>query len=850
MTVSRLGTGMNRLRTTVAATAIAVMLGSISGFDSAWAQSTLNDMISKKAATQDGKKDRLFVEAREIIYNNDKNTITASGDVELHYQGRTLQADRVIYNRGTGRVFAEGNARMTDASGTIMTGSQFDLTDDFKTGFINSLNLEQKTEQAGKTFTGHFSSPRAERIDGETTVFNRGVYTSCNACKDDPSRPPLWQVKAARIIHNNSEQTIYYENATLELAGIPVGYLPYFWSPDPTVKRKTGFLSPRYVISNSLGFGVQMPFFWNLAPNFDITFRPEYLSKQGFLGQVEWRHRLETGTYSVRAAGIFQQGPEEFAASPNGARERDFRGSLESVGLFHLNERWKWGWNTTLVTDKWVLDNFHIRSTNLSDIFFREAISTAFLRGNGDRSYFDLRGYYFQGLSSYDWQKQQPVVLPLVDYSKRINPESIGGELSININLTNLQRQAAAFQQSPTQIFKLPGTNYDTCAIFQRGQCLVRGISGTYARASTDVQWRREFIDPLGQVWTPFAFMRADVFYYAPDYTGYQNNALRNFWNTDEEFAGRFMPGAGLEYRYPFAADFGSNARQTIEPIAQIIVRPNEARIGKLPNEDAQSLLFDDTTIFEWNKFSGYDRVEGGTRANFGVQYSISADNGAYANVLFGQSFQLAGRNSYATADLANTGLNSGLETDASDYVTRLQFSPKKQYSFITRAQFDHASFGMKRFETGVTADFNPVLPITASALFATYDPQPENGFGYRRTGIMGGINYHITPNWYVTGSAVIDLDRKARALAEYEANLALNPSAVYFKKGRIAIDTLAVGVGYSDECTEISLNYIVAPRDISSTTGQTERNQTIMMKLELKSLGTINAKQNVGSGT
>ncbi len=854
MVLQRVGVSMSRFRKTIAATAIATVLGCTVGFDSALAQGTLNDLISSKSksATQN-EQDRLFVESKEIIYNNDKNTISASGNVELHYQGRVLQADRVIYDRNTGRVYADGNAHMTDASGTIMTGSQFELTDDFRTGFINSLYLEQKSEENGQPITAHFSSPRAERIDGETTIFNRGIYTACDSCKDNPSRPPLWQVKAARIIHNNSERTIYYENATLELAGIPIAYMPYFWAPDPTVKRKTGFLAPRYVYAKSLGFGASTPFFWNLAPNYDVTITPTILSRQGLLGQFEWRHRLETGSYNLRASGIFQQEKDQFSDPPYGAGDRTFRGSLESIGQFHINQNWKWGWNATLVTDKWFLDNYRIRSQNLTDLFFREAISTVYLRGNGDRSFFDLRGYYFQGLSSYDWQKQQPVVHPVMDYNKRINgPGGLGGELSIDMNITSLTREAAEYQQIPTQVTKMSNGLYNTCAVFERGKCLVRGISGTNTRASANISWRREFIDSIGQVWTPFAFLRGDVYFMNRDTTGYQNAYLNDFWRGDDDFAGRFMPGAGLEYRFPFVADFfGTGARQTIEPIAQIIARPNENKIGHLPNEDAQSLLFDDTTIFEWNKFSGYDRVEGGTRANVGVQYSISAENGAYANILLGQSFQIAGRNSYNTADLTNTGLNSGLDTGNSDYVGRAQFSPNQNFSFITRGRFDQDNFALKRFETGIFANFNPVLPISASMMFATYAAQEEIGFGYRRTGIQGSVNWRVHPNWYVSGSAVLDLDRRARDEALYEAMSSVSPDlATYNRRSRVAIDSLSLGFGYSDECTDFSINYIMSPRDLSSTTGLTERNQTVLLRLELKSLGAVAVRQNVDSGS
>ena len=119
------------------------------------------------------------------------------------------------------------------------------------------------------------------------------------------------------------------------------------------------------------------------------------------------------------------------------------------------------------------------------------------------------------------------------------------------------------------------------------------------------------------------------------------------------------MPGVGLEYRYPFMSN-SSIGQQVIEPIAQLIVRPNEV-VPKLDiNEDAQSLVFDTTNLFAWSKYSGYDRVEGGTRLNYGLQYTDNFSDGGHSNFVAGESIQLAGQNSYTIADAANTGLEFG----------------------------------------------------------------------------------------------------------------------------------------------------------------------------------------------
>ena len=140
---------------------------------------------------------------------------------------------------------------------------------------------------------------------------------------------------------------------------------------------------------------------------------------------------------------------------------------------------------------------------------------------------------------------------------------------------------------------------------------------------------------------------------------------VANFINTGDSIVTRAMPAIGLEYHYPFVG-VQSWGTQTIEPIGQVIIRPNETNIGKLPNEDSQSLVFDDTNLFKTDKFSGWDRIEGGSRANAGLQYTAQFNRGGNFNVLFGQSYQLFGLNSYSVGDITNTtGLgNSGLGLD------------------------------------------------------------------------------------------------------------------------------------------------------------------------------------------
>ena len=806
---------------------------------------TLSGQLTAKAqakaaanAAAGKPKDRLLVEAKELVYERDSNVVSAQGDVRLYFQGRVLQSDKVIYDRNSNRVFATGNAKLTEADGTVTYSDKFDLTDDFKDGFIDSL----KADTIDKT---HFTAARAERSDGDTTVFDKGLYTACDACKDDPSRPPLWQVRAKRIIHKDSEHTVYFEDAYLEFYGYPVAYLPYFSSPDPTVTRKSGFLAPHYIYKSTLGVGIAVPYFWALAPDKDLTFTPTLLSRQGFLGDVEWRQRLLNGSYNIRLSGIFQNDKDIFLLPPYGPGDRNFRGAVESNGLFYINQRWKFGWNTTVASDKSFLSDYKILDANLQSNYFQESVSTLYLNGQGARSYFDLRGYYFRGLSKYDLQKQQPVVLPSLDYNKTfdIRPEvsgGIGGQVEIDVNVTRLTRDLAAYQATGTRALDKKYNLFDVCTAYTPGftanHCLLRGIGGDYTRATLNVSWKRQFIDPIGQVWTPFAFAHLNGTWLALNTTRSNNLPLANssqtaFFNgTGSEVKGEALPGVGVEYRYPLIATT-SWASHVFEPIAQIIIRPNERTSRDLVNEDAQSLVFDDTTLFEWSKYSGYDRFEGGARANYGAQYTMNFTNGGYANVLAGQSFQLAGRKSYATPDAANVGVASGLDTRQSDYVTRAVLAPDSNFSLIAKGRFDPTNYALRRLDLSANATWQG---FNTTIQYARYAAQPALGFNTRREGLSALAKYKFLDHYFVQGNVVVDLSR-------YLNNV---PGGINAK--RFSVAALGLGLGYEDECTTFSVKYTSTYLDLANNSRT--RNQSVVFELKLRTLGDAKVRSNLGA--
>ncbi|MGY4569957.1 LPS-assembly protein [Bradyrhizobium sp. USDA 3256] len=722
-------------------------------------------------AKNDGQ---MLVQATEVDYDYNNQRISAVGNVQMFYNGTSVEADKVIYDQKTKRLHAEGNIRMTDAEGKITYANIVDLSDDYRDGFVDSLRVDTEDQT-------RMAATRADRSSGNYTVFDNGVYTACAPCKDDPKKPPLWQVKGARIIHNQTEKMLYFENAQLEFFGVPMAYLPYFSTPDPTVKRKSGFLMPGFTTYSAFGVGVEIPYYFALAPDFDATFNPRITSKQGVLFQGEFRQRLSNGAYQIRLYGIDQLDQGAFAGQPG---DRQFRGGVETKGQFALNDKWTWGWDGVLLSDYYFMSDY--RLAQYKDPFGSflslptEAISQLYLTGVGNRSFFDARAIYYLSYSGN--QNQVPVVAPVIDYNNVINSPIFGGEFSYKVNFTNLTRETAVFDpitaQAADPLNPLCTTTSADPMARTPSQCLLRGMPGTYTRLTAEAQWRKSYTDPLGQIWTPFVGVRADAI--NADISN--QPGVSNFLPVGDTQTVRLMPTVGFEYRYPFinVQPWGTT---TVEPIAQVIIRPNEPDAGRLPNEDAQSLVFDTSNLFAVDKFSGYDRVEGGSRANVGVQATTQFDRGGSVKAMFGQSYQMFGLNSFAVADVTNTGLDSGLQNPRSDYVASLAYSPNRTYTFSVRSRMDEATWNINRFEAQASANFDR---WSVSLMYGDYAAQPELGYLTRREGILASGSVKVAANWVVQGAARWDL----------EAN---------------KINQYAFGAGYVDDCFVLAANYVTS---------------------------------------
>ena len=717
----------------------------------------------------------MLVQADELIYDNQRTRITARGNVEIYYNNYTILADQVLYDQGNNTLEAQGNVRIKEPNGAVINAERFLLTDDFRDGFIDTLRIVTSED-------ARIAASKATRVDGDTVIFENGFFTPCRPCKTDPSKAPLWQVKAGKITQKQAEGTIYYENAQIQFFGVPVAYLPYFFTPDPSAKRKTGFLAPEYSTSSNLGTRVEIPFYWAIDPSYDLTFHPQYTSKQGVLWLLDGRQKLAfgqvRGEYEVGLAGIDQKVSTLPSAST--IREDGWRGSLTTKGNFSLASWWSFGWNATVESD----DTFR-RFYQLDNAIVTDRVSDVHLVGQSERNYLGIYGYRFGGLLTTGTNKNEfgfatdtsntsSNVLPIVDYNYIAKNPFLGGELRFDANAMALSRDNGT------------GSN----------------------RIIAETKWRRQLIDGIGQVYTPFASVRGDI---------YQLSDVKADNPTLDEKASvaRGMVTAGLTYQYPLITRTAGGSH-IVEPTAQIIARPDRVEQKGIPNEDAKSLFFNENLLFEVDKNSGFDRIETGVRSNLGLQYTFQANSGGFTRVIVGESFHLSNNDNNPYA------VGTGLNRTRSDYVTGLYFEPSAAFRFLGQSRFDSETLNLQRTDLFSYINYGP-LAATLNYAFSEKTLLANNTYLNNTfvspQELLATASLRVAEHWYLLGQIRYDL-QKNRAIQD------------------------SVGIKYLDECFMLSTTYtetFIQDRDL-------QPDKTVMVRFELKHLGGFGIRS--GGGT
>lgn len=508
--------------------------------------------------------------ADELSYDRELGIVTARGNVEITHRDRTLKADTISYNQNTNVITATGNIVLLEPTGDVLFGEHMELSGDLKDGIIETFGVVLAD--------GSRIAAAGARRSNYDMEMSKGVYSPCNLCPEEPTKAPLWQIKAVKVFHDKDQRRIEYRDAWLEVAGMPVAYTPYLSHPDPTVKRKSGLLAPSFGNSSDLGVVIQVPYYWVISPQRDATITPIITTDEGPVLAAEYRQKVVNGEFDLEIS-ITEDSKD------------DVRGHVRSSARFDVDDTWRWGFDANRTTDDTYLRRYGFRSED-------SLTSRLFAEGFKKRNYLTFNAYAFQGLAEGDDPGTTPLVLPMLDYIHLGEVDRFGGRSRLDVNLLALTRNEGTDSR----------------------------------RLSVRPGWDLPLLGPFGDAYEISATLIADLYHV--------NSLVRaDADETFSGFSGRLVPELSLDWRLPLVRSKGA-FQQVLEPIGTLILSPYGGNPTKIPNEDSQEFEFDDTNLFGSNRFSGLDRIEGGPRIHYGLKWGLFGDEGGTTTVLIGQSYR------------------------------------------------------------------------------------------------------------------------------------------------------------------------------------------------------------------
>lgn len=621
--------------------------------------------------------------ADSVEYDRENSLVIADGHVEAWQNDSVLRADQITFDRNTGVAAAKGNVALLQPDGQVLFADYAELTQDMKNGVLRDVRAIM-AENARMAANG------ARRTDGEINEMSKVVYSTCNLCATDPTRPPLWQIRALSAVQDLEHKKIEYQDAVMEMYGVPIAYMPYFWHVDPSVKRGSGLLIPSMGASSYLGAFYAQPYYWVIDDQSDATFTPLVATRTLPQLSVEYRRRFNNGSLLLDGSvGYLDNSPQA---------------TIYSKGQFSLDDTWRWGFNVARASSENYVRDFHLGTYlgNQPIVLTSQIYAEGF--GQGAYSRFDTR--FYQTLTDAVASDKLPVVLPRYQYSYFGEPDILGGRLSLDVGAFNV----------------------------------LRTVGTDTRRASLTVNWSRPFVGALGDLWKITLHN---------DTIGYNANAFNeqpNFGPVSQIDRARSQPQAALDFHWPFMRDSGAWGTQIIEPIAQIVVGPQVGRSQnvKYPNEDSLDLEFSDANLFGFNRYPGIDRLDGGVRANVAL-HSTWYLAGTTFDGLLGQSYRTNTDNQYAEA--------SGLHDQVSDVVGRASFAPTSWLNLTYRTRLDHKSLQTRMADALATFGV-PKFSVNLGYFYSTFDPytlydQPApppagNSFYTPRSEVTTGVS----SNW------------------------------------------------------------------------------------------------------
>lgn len=645
--------------------------------------------------------DRPILRADEVVFDEDLGLITATGRVELSRAAESVYADTISYNLRTEIVTATGNVRLFQENGDIIFSDYAELTADLRNAFIDQASVLFAN---GERMAGN----EAEQTEGRFLRVSRGVFSPCNLCKEDPEAPPIWQIRAEKIVRDKEDLEVRYKNMSLDIFGVPVFWTPYFSHADPTVDRKTGFLAPTWGNSADFGYFLANYYYIDLEPNRDATLGLAVFQDSFPLFSAEVRNRFERGYLNVFGALTYES-VENLETSGQQTENDQLRGSLSGQAEYHFDENWRAGGTLEAASDY----NFHRQYLTEPDENFLE--SRGYVEGFFDRDYASLEVLRFQSILPEESRgAPEPIVFPLLQYQMVGAPgEALGGNWSLDLGLRGISRDQE-------------GTDSN--------------------RFSVQPEWQRRFIYGPGLVTDLTTQVRADAYAFAE-----RDNGERN---TNSAF--RLVPRGQILNSYPLVR-LGEDYDHVLVPTVGLTASTDQDDDPEFPIEDGRDAELRATNLFSLNRYLSNDLQEGGVNAVYGTRYGITRRQGGQAQVFLGQNYRLQGDN--------DLGSGSGFDETRSDYVGYVDLQPTRWLDLYYDFRHDRETLDRERQTIQVSLG-GPPFTVSSSYDYLVGSEGGTTGEREEQEYVTFAINSQISQYWSVGIGHAQTLAPENRALS------------------------------------------------------------------------------------
>jgi LPS-assembly protein len=689
-----------------------------------WGGGALAENFGLGAGSSASKAPITF-QADEVEYDDQLALTIAKGHVEIAQGTQILLADTVTYNQHTDTVTASGHVSLMTPDGSVMFSDYMELRNGMNDAFANNVRMLLSDRS-------RLAANAARRTNGNRTDLRRAVYSPCDLCKSDPTKPPAWQLKAREMTDDKELQRLEFRDATMEIDGIPVFYTPYMSAPDPSVKRQSGFLMPSAGGSSSLGFHVSTPYYQTLGPDADVTLTPRFTTEAGTVLATDYRQRFSNGFMDDLFSINYSNVGTSIAGINDPNATNAFRWHVNASGVFDLDDTYRAGYDLQRVSDQTYLQRFSFAIPLLNS-----EVTRGYFEGFPDNGSLDVNAYLFQPLTPGLGDSTQPIVLPVANRDWFFQPDSVGGNLKLNANVLDIVRES--------------GTNT--------------------RRLSLGGEWNRTFYDGLGSEYKVQASVRGDAYSVSslsnlsnPDLPSvyFPQNGKAPLVHVPYDFVdARAFPQVGLTWNYPLVHR-SESFTYLVQPEVATFIGPNGGNRYIIPNEDSLGYEFRDSDLFRANRMQGYDLLDTGQRVDYGLNLGAYDNDGGSYRMLIGQSYRAE------TDPFVPPG--SGIDTRLSDVVGRVSLTPSSYLDLTYRFRLDKATLSNRLQE--VVAAFGPpnlrfstgylLIPAEQPSDVITVPGSGQTILYGKREQLNLGATIKLSEYWSLVGTETLNLTNSA----------------------------------------------------------------------------------------